>query len=112
MARDAWQMDQRRGAAVAGAAAALAIALIGCGGGNGTTFDAGIDQPAPPPWWQPKVGEAKNWDIQLSTAAGAIDVSTPRLMYDLDLWAVVPSPMTIRYDDGTSVMVPAGAHAG
>ncbi|HEY0482981.1 MAG TPA: endo alpha-1,4 polygalactosaminidase [Kofleriaceae bacterium] len=100
----------RTGARVIAAAAAV---LAGCGGGHSNQPDAGgdaaIDAPPPPPWWQPQVGEAKNWDIQLS---GTIDVSTPRLMYDLDLWALVPSPTTLDYGDGTPVTVPAGALAG
>lgn len=97
------------------AIAALAIGLAACGGkGNSNRPDAGGDGPTdapppPPPWWQPKAGEAKNWDIQLS---GAIDVSAPRLMYDLDLWALVPSQMTIDYGDGDPVTVPPGALAG
>jgi len=91
------------------AAAALTIGFTGCGGGHSNPpADAAIDA-GPPPWWQPRLGEAKNWDIQLS---GTIDVSTPRLMYDLDLWSLVPSPTMLHYDDGTSVMVPAGALAG
>jgi glycosyl hydrolase family 114 len=94
-------------------AAALATALVGCGGsGPGNTTDGGTDGPPVPAWWQPKVGEVKNWDIQISSTAGAVDVSAPRLMYDLDLWAVVPAPTTISYDDGTSVTVPPGALAG
>lgn len=87
-------------------AAALAIGLAGCGGGGHTTQP---DAMVGPTWWQPKVGEAKNWDIQLS---GTIDVSTPRVMYDLDLWSLVPSKATLDYGDGAPVMVPVGAQAG
>ena len=87
-------------------AAALAIGLAGCGGGHATPP---IDAMGPPTWWQPKLGEAKNWDIQLS---GTIDVSAPRVMYDLDLWSLVPSQMTLDYGDGDPVTVPAGALAG
>ena len=110
MVRDESQMAPR--SCMAGAA--LAIALIGCGGGGGHNpmVDAAIDTPPPPPWWQPKVGEAKNWDIQLSAAPGAVDVTTPRLMYDLDLWALVPSATTLDYGDGMPVTEPAGALAG
>jgi hypothetical protein len=104
---------QRRARRVNAAAAALAIALVGCGGGHSNPTDAGgdgaIDAPLPPPWWQPKVSEVKNWDIQLS---GTIDVSMPRLMYDLDLWALVPSPTMIDYGDGAPITVPAGVLAG
>src|ERR1700759_4663614 len=102
----------RPGSTWGAAAAALVIGLAGCGGGGhsnpGTDAggESGIDAMLPPPWWQPKVGEAKNWDIQLS---GAIDVSTPRLMYDLDLWSLVPSQMTLDYGDGQPVTVPKGA---
>jgi hypothetical protein len=92
------------------ALAVLASGLAACGGGSSNpAVDASPDAPGPPPWWQPKVGEAKNWDIQLGAP---IDVSAPRVMYDLDLWALVPSPTTIDYGDGDPVMVPAGALAG
>lgn len=99
------------------AVTALAIGLAGCGGGSKNPAvdaggDAAIDAMPPPPWWQPKVGEAKNWDIQLSGTTGAVDVSTPRLMYDLDLWALVPTATTLDYGDGTPVTIPAGALAG
>jgi hypothetical protein len=96
-------------------AAALIVALAGCGGNGpneGGTIDARIDGPPVAAWWQPKVGEAKNWDIQLSAVPGAVDVSTPRVMYDLDLWAVVPTPTMIDYGDGAPVTVPAGPLAG
>jgi len=91
--------------------AAFTSLLVGCGGSNGSKppVDGAIDGPSAPPWWQPKVGEAKNWDIQLGVP---IDVSAPRLMYDLDLWALVPSPTTLDYGDGAPVTVPAGALAG
>jgi hypothetical protein len=90
-------------------AAALAIGLAGCGGNSHPAVDAG---PAEPTWWQPQAGQVKNWDIQLSAKPGDVDVSTPRLMYDLDLWALVPSPTVLTYSDGSSVTVPAGALAG
>lgn len=64
---------------------------------------------AGPSWWQPKAGAARNWDIQLNAP---IDTSAPRVMYDLDLWALVPEATTIRYDDGSTVSVPQGALAG
>ena len=92
-------------------AAAMACWLIGCGGGGGggtSGTDAAVDA-AGPQWWQPKVGEAKNWDIQLTAP---IDVTTPRTMYDLDLWALVPVPTMLDYGDGDPVTVPAGALAG
>ena len=106
---------RRRGArrAIQGAlAAAIALGVAGCGGDSHPAVDAGDDGPSGPPWWQPQVGEAKNWDIQLGAVPENIDVSTPRLMYDLDLWALVPSPTQLTYGDGTSVVVPAGALAG
>jgi hypothetical protein len=86
-------------------AAALAIGMAACGGGGSPPAP---DAPEGPTWWQPQVGQAKNWDIQLS----AVDVSMPRLMYDLDLWALVPSPTKLDYGDDKPVMVPAGALAG
>ena len=99
-----------------GAAIALACWLAGCGGGGGgggvanPGIDASPDSPPPPPWWQPRGnGEAKNWDIQLSPAAGAVDVSVQRVMYDLDLWALVPAATVLDYGDGDPVTVPKGA---
>jgi len=83
--------------------------LVGCGGDS---KPPPVDADPGPQWWQPKVGEAKNWDIQLAAMPGMIDVSAPRVMYDLDLWALVPVATTITYDDGTSVAVPAGSLAG
>jgi hypothetical protein len=93
---------------------AVVLGLAACGGsGNGSHPIDGsipeIDAPPPPPWWQPGLGLAKNWDIQLTAP---IDVSTQRLMYDLDLWAVVPAATTIDYGGGSTVAVPAGALAG
>lgn len=86
--------------------AVVAACLAGCGG---DAKPPGVDADLGPQWWQPKVGEAKNWDIQLTAP---IDVSAPRAMYDLDLWALVPSETMIDYGDGEPVMVPAGALAG
>lgn len=80
--------------------------FVGCGGHS---TQPAVDADLEPTWWQPKVGEAKNWDIQLGAP---IDVSEPRTMYDLDLWALVPSPTMIDYGDGDPVKVPAGALAG
>ncbi|TMQ16586.1 MAG: endo alpha-1,4 polygalactosaminidase [Deltaproteobacteria bacterium] len=97
-----------RGGAWCGVLAALAVGLVGCGS-SGHGADAAVDVVEPPRWWQPKLGEAKNWDIQLS---GAIDVSTPRVMYDLDLWSVVPSATMLDYGDGSPVVVPQGTRAG
>src|ERR1051325_10200690 len=81
--------------------------LPGCGGGSSKPP---VDASDPgPKWWQPKIGEVKNWDIQLTAP---FDVSAPRVMYDLDLWAVVPSPTMLDYGAGEPVMVPAGKLAG
>lgn len=104
---------QARGS-VFGCAVCAAVALAGCGshgnGSNGTHADAGIDGPVGPPWWQPKPGDAPNWDIQL---AAPFDVSAPRTMYDLDLWSLVPAPTKLDYGDGAPpIDVPAGALAG
>ncbi|MDQ3365910.1 MAG: endo alpha-1,4 polygalactosaminidase [Myxococcota bacterium] len=57
------------------------------------------------PWWTPSPGEARNWDIQLTPP---FDLTTPRAMYMLDLWDVVPAPMMLDYGDGDPVSVPAG----
>jgi Glycoside-hydrolase family GH114 len=84
-----------------------AACLVSCGGDSQPP--PVVDGDVGPAWWQPKVGEAKNWDIQLGAP---IDVSEPRTMYDLDLWALVPSPTMIDYGDGDPVAVPAGALAG
>lgn len=70
--------------------------------------EAGRDAP-PPPWWQPELGTAKDWDIQLSNP---IDVSATRTMYVLDLWDLVPAQTTLDYGDGAPVTVPAGANPG
>jgi hypothetical protein len=88
-------------------AAAIATGIVGCGNSN-PLHDAGGDAMGPQ-WWQPKIGQAKNWDIQLS---GPIDVTAPRVMYDLDLWTLVPSPMMLDYGDGKPIMVPTGTMAG
>jgi len=86
------------------------VAVAGCAGCGGDPKPPATPDADPgPQWWQPKVGEAKNWDIQLSAP---IDVSAPRVMYDLDLWALVPSPTMLDYGDGLPVMVPAGTLAG
>src|SRR4051812_19357811 len=70
--------------------------------------EAGRDAP-PPPWWRPELGTAKDWDIQL---APPYDVSATRVMYDLDLFALVPAPTTITYSSGPAVTFPMGALAG
>jgi Glycoside-hydrolase family GH114 len=90
-----------------GAALVVSVAcFVGC---DGESKPPAVDAAVEATWWQPKVGEAKNWDIQL---AAPIDVSEPRTMYDLDLWSLVPSSTTIDYGDGDPVAVPAGALAG
>src|SRR5712691_5384797 len=58
--------------------------------------DAG--PPPPPPWWQPKPGDAKNWDVQLHAP---YDVSAPRAIYMLDVFALVPSTTFLEYGDAT-----------
>ncbi len=63
------------------------------------------DGPIGPQRWQPKPGETKNWDIQVSAP---FDFSTERQMMIVDLWTSVPAATTIDYGDGTSVSVPAG----
>ena len=70
--------------------------------------EAGRDAP-PPPWWQPELGTAKDWDIQLEPP---YDVSATRTMYDVELWDFVPAPTMIDYGDGDPVTVPAGSQAG
>ena len=54
-------------------------------------------------------GVARNWDVQ-STAP--FDLTAPRAMYDLDLWALVPATTMLDYGDGDPVTVPAGVLAG
>lgn len=85
--------------------AALAMGLAACDSSHPATA---VDAPAGPTWWQPVAGEVKNWDIQLTD----VDVSTPRVMYDLDLWSVVPVATVVNYDDGTQLQVPAGTLSG
>ncbi len=85
----------------------------GCGGDDAVTHpDAATPEELDAfvaPWWTPIPGEARNWDVQWRAP---FDVSTPRAMYDLDLWALVPSTTVIDYGDGDPVTVPAGALAG
>jgi hypothetical protein len=89
---------------------ALAFSVAGLAGcDDGPKPTPAVDADPGPQWWQPQVGQAKNWDIQL---AAPIDVSAPRVMYDLDLWSLVPVATTIDYGDGKPVMVSAGSLAG
>lgn len=97
----------RRAARAGMSSAVLAMGVAACGSSHPATV---VDAPPGPTWWQPQVGQVKNWDIQLMP--GGVDVSEPRVMYDLDLWSLVPVGTTLDYDDGTHVMVPAGALAG
>ncbi|MDB4963907.1 MAG: hypothetical protein JWP01_3906 [Myxococcales bacterium] len=60
------------------------------------------------PWWTPKPGETKNWDIQVNPP---FDLATARTMYIVDLWDVA-TPTTIEYGDMGPVSVPAGPLAG
>ena len=69
--------------------------------------DASIDA-APPPYWQPKPGETKNWDIQITAP---FDFTTPRAMMIVELFSSVPAATTLSYGDGSTVAVPAGANA-
>ncbi|MBA3463269.1 MAG: endo alpha-1,4 polygalactosaminidase [Deltaproteobacteria bacterium] len=87
----------------------LATLLVGaCDNGKHHLHpEAGRDAP-PPPWWQPELGTAKDWDIQL---APPYDVSATRTMYVVDLWDFTPATM-IDYGDGDPVTVPAGPQAG
>ena len=91
-----------------GLAATLLVAGACDDGKHHLHPEAGRDAP-PPPWWQPLSGTAKDWDIQL---VDPIDVSMTRVMYDLDLWSLVPSVIPLDYGDGMPVMVPAGTNAG
>lgn len=61
-----------------------------------------------PPWWTPKPGDARNWDIQVTAP---FDFSASRAMYIVDLWAVATAT-TIDYGDGSPITVPAGPQAG
>ena len=94
----------------------LGVALVGGCKPDPFRPDAGPrpeDAPspdAPPPYWVPLPGQADDWDIQL--ARTPFNVSTPRVLYVIDLWDAVPAPTTLDYGDGTPVTVPAGAHAG
>jgi hypothetical protein len=104
--RPAPRSAQARGRAL-GFAVGAAVVLAGCGSTPSNLPDAG--GPVPPVVWQPKPGDAPNWDIQL---AAPFDVSAPRTMYDLDLWSLVPAQTTLDYGDGAPVTVPAGELAG
>jgi len=83
------------------AAVAVTASGAGCGGGTSTP-DAAVTEPQ---WWRPEYGTVQNWDIQLNPP---FDVSSPRTMYVLDLWDVVPLPMTLDYHDGMAA-IPVGA---
>lgn len=88
--------------------AVVSLGLTGCDNGKSHLHpEAGMDA-APPPWWRPTLGMAKDWDIQL---AAPYELTMRQTMYDLDLWAVTPAT-TIDYGDGTPVTVPAGPLAG
>jgi hypothetical protein len=103
MKRSSFVAQVRGWLVVGGAVAAVAA----CKTSSGGAADA-----AGPAWWQPAVGEAKDWDIQLAADPAKIDVSAPRAMYDLDLWALVPKATTLDYGDGAPISVPPGALAG
>jgi glycosyl hydrolase family 114 len=72
---------------------------------------AGCAQPAPadPGWWQPAPGEAANWDWQIDAP---YELSTPRAMYDLDLFDLAPAGSQLRYPDHSVIDVPEGRLAG
>lgn len=105
-ARRRWQLGRSRRGRGAIAAAALAVAGVGCGGGSETPDAAVVPEPL---WWQPKLGEVKDWDIQLNMP---FDLSAPRKMYVLDLWEAVPLTMLLEYGGGETVSVPPGKLAG
>ena len=81
-----------------------ALLLVACGGGTSSP-DAGSIDAMGPPYWSPAPGDAKNWDIQLTAP---INTSAQRTMYVLDLFAVVPAPVLLYYNDGHPLTVPAG----
>jgi hypothetical protein len=85
-----------------------ALLLVACGS-SPSTPDAGSIDTMGPSIWTPAPGDAKNWDIQLHAP---IDTSTQRTMYVLDLFAVVPAPVLLYYNDGNPLTVPAGSQAG
>jgi hypothetical protein len=82
----------------------LFACLVGCKG-DPDRPDAG--DVYNPPWFHPKPGEIKNWDIQLT----GYDFAAQRDMYIVDLWDVVPSARMLDYGDGDPVAVPAGSQA-
>ena len=90
----------------------LAMALGACGNSSATTDARPIDavpDAAGPPYFHPRPGAYRNWDIQLHPP---FDLSGIRSMYMLSLWDLVPSTMTMDYGDGDPVTVPAGQLAG
>jgi len=113
------QPSRGRGAWERALELALAVAVAGFAGCGGDPKPPAPDADLGPTWWQPKVGEAKNWDIQLNLPPDPsapsdppIDVSQPRAMYDLELWSLVPLATMLDYGDDKPVMVPAGPLAG
>lgn len=107
----AW-VRYNRAVRFAAAALPLLLGIVGCDNGKMHLHPPDghrVDTPPPPAWWQPAPGATRNWDIQVGAA---VDLATPRAMYVLDLWALVPEETTLDYGDGDPVTVPAGALAG
>jgi len=86
------------------------VLLIGCGDDGEPLVPDGVpsDTLAVPPYWQPKPGDAADWDIQL---VAPLDVSATRQMYIVDLWDVATGG-TIDYGGGVTITVPMGPLAG
>jgi hypothetical protein len=88
---------------------ALVGAVLGCDNGKQHLHPPDSARDAyQAPWWTPKPGETKNWDIQINAP---FDLSANRAMYIVDLWKVATAT-SIDYGDGSPVTVPAGPLAG
>lgn len=93
----------------------VVLALGGCEGGPEAeptpvaVHSTTAPTPKGPQWWQPKPGEAADWDWQISEP---YDLSAPRRMYDLDLFDLAPAGSQLRYADGTAIGLPTGPLAG
>lgn len=87
----------------------VVVGLVGCKGepfrpDAGPLNEAVVDA-SKPAWFQPKPGDAKNWDIQLA----GYNFATTRTMMIVDLFDVVPTAQTLDYGGGVTKQIPVGS---
>jgi len=103
-----WQLLSSRVSCVVAASAAIAFA--GCTGPNAPAEQPTADvQAEVATWWQPKPGEHKDWDWQITEP---YDLSAARSVYDLDMFDLAPAGSYLEQANGTRITVPAGPLAG